>query len=395
MTRNRKNSGFTLAEVLIVVAITVILMGVAFVGVQSYQRSSTRLEFDGIAKEIFIAAQNHLTAAESQGYLKIENNQFGHLGTLSDSEKEDIYYILASDTESEIKNLMLPNYALDSMAMGGSYIIRYQPSSATVLDVFYSRPGRSSLLTVTGKTLTEADYPTLMSDTVNYRKGGEKNRENYNKENVVVGWYGGAEAVPRGIRLQAPSFEVINAEKLHVKVTDRTLKKYLDYFEDAFLFAKADRYDVRGKRHLEYPKKYYATDVGLRNARLNFRQIDEPHLMENVIYNELVARGYGVDVGVVELRRRKDGESTLSHLEIDFVVNTGMRKVYVQSAFRMADEEKRRQETASLRASGDFFRKIVVVSGTRPPLSDDDGIVYVGVIPFLLDPSILEGDTIG
>ena len=181
----------------------------------------------------------------------------------------------------------------------------------------------------------------------------------------------------------------------HVKVTDRTLKKYLDYFEDAFLFAKADRYDVRGKRHLEYPKKYYATDVGLRNARLNFRQIDEPHLMENVIYNELVARGYGVDVGVVELRRRKDGESTLSHLEIDFVVNTGMRKVYVQSAFRMADEEKRRQETASLRASGDFFRKIVVVSGTRPPLSDDDGIVYVGVIPFLLDPSILEGDTIG
>ena len=181
----------------------------------------------------------------------------------------------------------------------------------------------------------------------------------------------------------------------HVRVTDRTLKKYLDYFEDAFLFAKADRYDVRGKRHLEYPKKYYATDVGLRNARLNFRQIDEAHLMENVIYNELIARGYGVDVGVVELRRQKNGESTLSHLEIDFVVNTGMRKVYVQSAFRMADEEKRRQETASLRASGDFFRKIVVVSGTRPPMSDEDGIVYVGVIPFLLDPSILEGDTIG
>ena len=220
MTRNRKNSGFTLAEVLIVVAITVILMGVAFVGVQSYQHSSTRLEFDGIAKEIFIAAQNHLTAAESQGYLKIESDQFGRNGKVDGDKEDDIYYILASDTGFEIKNLMLPNYALDSMAMGGSYIIRYQPSSATVLDVFYSRPGRSSLLTVTGKTLTEADYPTLMSDTVNYRKGGEKNRENYNKENVVVGWYGGAEAVPRGIRLQAPSFEVINAEKLHVKVTD-------------------------------------------------------------------------------------------------------------------------------------------------------------------------------
>ena len=178
----------------------------------------------------------------------------------------------------------------------------------------------------------------------------------------------------------------------HVKTTDRTLKKYLDYLEDAFLFARADRYDVRGKRHLEYPKKYYATDVGLRNARLNFRQIDEAHLMENVIYNELVARGYGVDVGVVEIRRRNAaGENVLSHLEIDFVVNTGMRKVYVQSAFMIHDDDKRRQETASLRASGDFFRKIVVVSGSRMPVYDEDGIVYVGVIPFLLDPSILEG----
>lgn len=181
----------------------------------------------------------------------------------------------------------------------------------------------------------------------------------------------------------------------HVRATDRTLKKYLGYFEDAFLFARADRYDVRGKRYLEYPKKYYATDVGLRNARLNFRQIDEAHLMENVIYNELVARGYGVDVGVVESRRRQvTGGNLLSHLEIDFVVNMGTRKVYVQSAYRMPDGEKRHQETASLRASGDFFRKIVVVSGSRPPLSDEDGIIYVGVIPFLLDPSILEGDIV-
>ena len=178
----------------------------------------------------------------------------------------------------------------------------------------------------------------------------------------------------------------------HAKTTDRTLKKYLDYFEDAFLFAKADRYDVRGKRHLEYPKKYYATDVGLRNARLNFRQIDEAHIMENVIYNELVARGYNVDVGVVEVRKRTSaGGLSLHHLEIDFVVNTGMKKIYVQSAFRIADEAKRLQETASLRASGDFFKKIVVTSGTRPPLSDEDGIIYVGAIPFLLDPSIVEG----
>ena len=107
---------------------------------------------------------------------------------------------------------------------------------------------------------------------------------------------------------------------------------------------------------------------------------------------QLVARGYGVDVGVVEVRRRNTvGENVLSHLEIDFVVNTGMRKVYVQSAFMIHDDDKRRQETASLRASGDFFRKIVVVSGSRMPVYDEDGIVYVGVIPFLLNPSILEG----
>ena len=178
----------------------------------------------------------------------------------------------------------------------------------------------------------------------------------------------------------------------HVKTTNRTMKKYLDYFEDAFLFSKADRYDVRGKRYLEYPKKYYATDVGLRNARLNFRQSDEAHLMENVIYNELIARGYNVDDGVVEVRRMdKTGRKVLRQLEIDFVVNADVRKVYVQSAFRIPDDEKLRQETASLRASGDFFRKIVVVSGFKPPQQDDDGIVHVGVIPFLLDKSILFG----
>ena len=153
-----------------------------------------------------------------------------------------------------------------------------------------------------------------------------------------------------------------------------------------------NKYDVRGKRYLEYPKKYYATDVGLRNARLNFRQSDEAHLMENVIYNELIARGCNVDVGVVEVRRMdKTGCKTLRQLEIDFVVNADVRKVYVQSAFRIPDDEKLQQETASLRASGDFFRKIVVVSGFKPPRQDENGIVHVGVIPFLLDKSILFG----
>lgn len=175
-----------------------------------------------------------------------------------------------------------------------------------------------------------------------------------------------------------------------VRTTDRTLKKYLDYFEESYLFRKAERYDVRGKKYLAYPQKFYATDVGLRNARLNFRETEEAHLMENVIFNELIARGCNVDVGVVEVQRKgKDGKLHLQQLEIDFIVNFGTRKVYVQSAFRIPSEEKRQQETASFRASGDYFRKILVTSGYKRPIQGEDGIVIVGLIPFLLEPNIL------
>jgi len=176
-----------------------------------------------------------------------------------------------------------------------------------------------------------------------------------------------------------------------MKTTDRTIKKYLDYFDESFLFSKARRYDVRGRKYLYYPEKYYAMDLGLRNARINFRQTEESHLMENAIYNELIRRGYNVDVGVVEHFSKEDGKTVRRQCEIDFVVNLGMTKVYVQSAFRVPDEKKRDQEKRSLKWSGDFFRKIVVTSGSRRPLADEDGIVHVGVIPFLLDPSILEG----
>lgn len=175
-----------------------------------------------------------------------------------------------------------------------------------------------------------------------------------------------------------------------LKTTDRTIKKYLDYFDESFLFSKARRYDVRGRKYLYFPEKYYAMDLGLRNARINFRQTEESHLMENAIYNELIRRGYNVDVGVVEHFCKEDGKTVRKQYEIDFVVNLGMKKVYVQSAFRIPNEEKREQEKKSLKWSGDFFRKIVVTAGSRRPLADEDGIVHVGVIPFLLDPSILE-----
>lgn len=177
-----------------------------------------------------------------------------------------------------------------------------------------------------------------------------------------------------------------------LKTTERTLKKHLDYFEDAFLFSKAQRYDVRGKRYLEYPQKYYAEDMGLRNARLNFRETEVARLMENVIYNELVARGYNVDVGVVAVQRRnKNGKMVLCHYEIDFVVNLGLRKIYIQSAYDMDEPGKAEQEKTSLKLSGDFFQKVIVERGYRKLMQDGDGVWRVGVIPFLLDEDLLKG----
>ena len=177
-----------------------------------------------------------------------------------------------------------------------------------------------------------------------------------------------------------------------VDVSEPTVDSYVAHLEDSFLFNSAARWDVKGKRYLSYPSKYYMVDPGLRNARLNFRQTEYSHIMENVIYNDLLRRGYRVDVGVVEtVEKDKDGKSVRKRREIDFVVNSGTRKIYIQSAFEIPGEEKREQETESLRKSGDFFKKVVIVGGSMAPRNDQDGILYVGVIPFLLDPLILEG----
>ena len=176
-----------------------------------------------------------------------------------------------------------------------------------------------------------------------------------------------------------------------LKATQPTVSKYLGYLEESYLFSKVRRFDVKGRRYLSSPAKYYSEDLGLRNVRLNMRQGEESHLMENAIYNELVSRGYAVDVGVVDFTTRQAGRQFHRQTEIDFVVNVGTRKIYVQSAFSIPDELKRHQETESLRRSGDFFKKIVVVSGFKPPQQDESGIVFVGVIPFLLDQTLLDG----
>lgn len=176
-----------------------------------------------------------------------------------------------------------------------------------------------------------------------------------------------------------------------IRPSDHTLANYLGYLEDAFLFAKARRYDVKGRRYIDSPAKYYATDLGLRNARLNFRDTDPSHPMENVIFNELLSRGYSVDVGVVSIDAvNEQGKREVRQHEIDFIVNRGNDKLYIQSAYRLPTESKRMQETLPLRKSGDFFRKIVVEEGYLEPQADRDGILHMGVIPFLLNRNILD-----
>jgi len=178
--------------------------------------------------------------------------------------------------------------------------------------------------------------------------------------------------------------------ELGVRISIPTVKNYLSYLEDSFLLRKAERYDVKGRRYLDYPSKYYAEDVGLRNARLNFRQTEVDHLMENVLYNELVVRGARVDVGVVEARETVDGRQVRKQYEIDFIVNLGMGKIYLQSAYALTTERKRAQETASLEKSGDSFRKVVVTGVPQPKYTDGSGITYVSIMDMLLDPVVLD-----
>lgn len=174
-------------------------------------------------------------------------------------------------------------------------------------------------------------------------------------------------------------------------ISDKTLKKYIDYLIDSFLVSKAVRYDIKGKKYIDSPAKYYFEDVGLRNARLGFRQVEENHLMENIIYNELRIRGYHVDVGMVELYETgKDGKRSKRQLEVDFVATKGSEKYYIQSAFAMPSAEKLTQEQRSLLSIPDSFRKIIVVGNNIKVRRDENGIVTVGLRNFLLDEDSLK-----
>lgn len=170
-----------------------------------------------------------------------------------------------------------------------------------------------------------------------------------------------------------------------------TVKNYIDYLCDSFLIEKSTRYDIKGKRYINSPYKYYFMDLGLRNARINFRQSEKSHLMENMVYNELRIRGFNVDVGVVPVvRRGEDGKQHRSSLEVDFVCNLGSRRYYIQSAYRMESDEKIRQERASLLRVDDSFKKIIVIGEESPVMRDEAGITTISIYDFLLKENALE-----
>lgn len=173
-----------------------------------------------------------------------------------------------------------------------------------------------------------------------------------------------------------------------IKITDDTVAKYIGYLEEAFLFNEAKRYNIKGNKYYENIKKYYSVDVGLRNVRLNYRQLEQTHLMENIIFNELLHRGYAVDVGVIEARVMKDGKSEYKQYEVDFIATNGNEKYYIQSAYELSSEAKREQELNSLKRIDDSFQKIVIVKDDIMPYRDEKGIYFTGLFQFLMDEKI-------
>ena len=180
------------------------------------------------------------------------------------------------------------------------------------------------------------------------------------------------------------------ASEKKIKITSNTISKYLSFFEQAYVLYSAKRYDIKGSKYFSTPLKYYFADMGLRNARLNFRQTEETHIMENIIYNDLLRRGFNVDVGVMEYFTNVAGKTRRAELEVDFVINRGNLRYYIQSAFAINNDEKREQERNSLKRIDDSFKKIIIVKDNIVPRYDEYGIYYIGIMDFLLREDFLE-----
>ena len=244
-------------------------------------------------------------------------------------------------------------------------------------------------LTVTMKTdeqkvsyLTRLFEETYLKDIIE-RHHIEKTQELEDLVNILASAIGSLTNVPK--------IEATFKNNIQSKISANTIRQYIEYLEDAFLIHRANRYDVKGRRYIGTPLKYYFEDVGLRNARLEFRQVEETHIMENIIYNELRSRGYSVDVGLVERRGvNAEGKTERKQLEVDFVANLGSRRYYIQSTFAMPTEEKRAQEKMSLLQIRDSFKKIIVVKDVVNVTRDENGITTMSIYDFLLKENSLE-----
>lgn len=230
--------------------------------------------------------------------------------------------------------------------------------------------------------LTKLFEETYLKDIIE-RHHIEKSQKLEDLVNILASAIGSLTNVPK---IEATFKSVIQSN-----ISGNTIRQYIEYLEDAFVINKANRYDVKGRRYIGTPLKYYFEDVGLRNARLGFRQIEETHIMENIVYNELRSRGYSVDVGVVEKRgMNQEGKTERAYLEIDFIANLGSKRYYIQSAFSMSTEEKRLQEKASLVNVNDSFKKIILVKDIVNVMRDEAGITTMSIYDFLLKENSLE-----
>ena len=232
------------------------------------------------------------------------------------------------------------------------------------------------------KYLTDLFEKTYISDIIDYN-GIEKTEELEALLNVLASAVG---SLTNPTKIEATFKSVLKS-----RISRNTIVQYIGYLKDAFIINEANRYDVKGRKYIGTPLKYYYEDLGLRNARLGFRQVEETRLMENAVYNELLSRGYAVDVGVVEKRKRnQEGKQEKRKLEIDFVANMGSQRYYIQSAFQIPDQEKERQEKESLNSVEDSFKKIVLVRDVVKTSRDEKGIVTMSIYDFLMDKDSLQ-----
>ncbi len=252
---------------------------------------------------------------------------------------------------------------------------------------YYTYGGLPHILTLTTDK-KKIDYLTNLFDSVYLVDVLERHRiKNESEMEELVRIVASGIGAPTNPTKLSNTFKSVK----RVNVSPATIDRYLSFLQDAFMIEKSERYDIKGKKYISSLSKYYFTDIGLRNALLGMRQLEETHIMENIVYNELLIRGYNVDVGVVEIfDKDKEGKRVRKQLEVDFVVNQGNQRYYIQVAYDMTSEEKQTQEFNSLRNIPDSFKKIVIVNGSKKPWRNDEGFVIMGMKYFLLNANSLE-----